>query len=219
MNASNYERVGVEFKLGDASVEDRAISGCGGRGWRDERRSRRRSELGGRQSFPPRYWSSYGGDDDRVPSQAALQRRFNLLSHRHSNHCALRPQDVSALASSRRLQGSCCTAMVYEHYVKQIRGLTAYRSIPQIPRDPYDISVAQAKELLGYDRSIQLTPSEKGAYRRAMKLASEHGPCCCQCWRWSTFGGQAKYLMTRRGWSPAAIAEVWDLEDGCGGKG
>ncbi len=106
------------------------------------------------------------------PSQAALQRRFNLLSHRQSNHCALRPQDVSALASSRRLQGACCTAMVYEHYVKQIRGLTAYRSIPQIPRDPYDISVAQAKELLGYDRSIQLTPSEKGASRRAMKPAN-----------------------------------------------
>jgi hypothetical protein len=154
----------------------------------------------------------------RLP-QDALRDRFNMLSHRHSNRCALRPLDVNKLSSSRRLQGSCCTPMVYAHYVEQVRGLVNYRSVPQVPRDPYDVSVAQAKQLLADVRSIHLNTSQKATYRRAMKLADEHGPCCCQCWRWSAFEGQARYLIARRGWSAAAIAKIWDLEDGCGGKG
>jgi hypothetical protein len=31
------------------------------------------------------------------------------------------------------------------------------------------------------------------------------------------FEGQAKYLITRRGYGGRGIAQVWDLEDGCGG--
>jgi hypothetical protein len=77
--------------------------------------------------------------------------------------------------------------MDFDHYAQQVRGLAAYRGVPQIPLDPYDIPVSQAKQLLNYGRTITLTPDQKAEYRRAMKLAGEHGPCCCHCWRWSTF--------------------------------
>ena len=150
-------------------------------------------------------------------SLTVLRARFAVLSGRHSNQCALRPQSVDSVALDGRLQGSCCTPMEFEHYVQQVRSLAAFRGVPQIPRDPYDIPVSQAKQLLAYDRAITLTSGEQAEYRQAMKLAHEHGPCCCHCWRWSTFEGQAKYLLTRRGFRAAQIATVWDLEDGYGG--
>ena len=146
-----------------------------------------------------------------------LEARFAVLNHRHSNQCALRPQSVESLAVRGRLQGSCCTPMLFAHYVRQVRGLAAYRAVPEIPRDPYDIPVAQARQLLGDDRQITLTAEQRAIYRKAMKLADEHGPCCCHCWRWTTFEGQAKYLIAKRAYSPREIATVWDLEDGCGG--
>lgn len=149
--------------------------------------------------------------------RGVLEARFSLLSRRHSNQCALRPQSVDSLAVEGRLQGSCCTPMVFTHYTRQVRSLAAYRAVAQIPRDPYDVPVAQAKQLLGYDRAITLTPPQQAGYRQAMRLAHEHGPCCCPCWRWSAFEGQAKYLISQRGYTPRRIATVWDLEDGCGG--
>src|SRR5438445_12234571 len=86
-----------------------------------------------------------------------LRQRFSYLSRRHSNECSLRPQDVNTIAVNGRLQGSCCTPMALGHYMRQVRALTAFRRVPEIPRDPYDIAVSQAKRLLGYDRSITLT--------------------------------------------------------------
>lgn len=150
-------------------------------------------------------------------SPGVLAARFAILSRRHSNECALRPQSVDSLAVDGRLQGSCCTPMAFGHYVKQVRGLVAYRQINQIPRDPYDIPVAQAKQLLAYDHEITLTSAQQAVYRKAIRLAGEHGPCCCHCWRWSAFEGQARYLISRRAYTPRQIASVWDLEDGCGG--
>jgi len=146
-----------------------------------------------------------------------LEARFAVLSRRHSNQCALRPQSVASRTVHGRLQGACCTPMVYAHYVRQVRGLVAYRAMPQIPRDPYDIPAGQARQLLAYNRRITLTPEQQALYRQATKLADEHGPCCCHCWRWTTFEGQAKYLITRRAYRARQIATVWDLEDGCGG--
>jgi hypothetical protein len=150
-------------------------------------------------------------------SSSVLQQRFAVLSQRHTNKCALRPQDVDTLAVNGRLQGSCCTPMVFGRYMQQVRGLAAYRDVRQIPRDPYDIPIEQAKQLLAYDSSITLTAAQQAIYRQAMKLSHEHGPCCCHCWRWPAFEGQAKYLMTRRRYRPSQIAQVWNLEDGCGG--
>jgi hypothetical protein len=154
---------------------------------------------------------------DRPVHAATLRQRFTILSRHHSNKCGLRPESLAAIANRGRLQGSCCTAMNFRHYVAQIHGLRAYAHEPLIPRDPYDVSVRLAKRITGYADSIHLNAEQQAPYRQAMKLADEHGPCCCHCWRWTAFEGQAKYLIARRGYGGRRIAEVWDLEDGCGG--
>ncbi|MGH8721059.1 MAG: hypothetical protein ACREU4_03680 [Burkholderiales bacterium] len=109
--------------------------------------------------------------------------------------------------------------MDLHRYREQVAGLRRYADVPEIPRDPYDVPVALAKGLISYDESIELDGAQQAIYDRAMKLSEEGGPCCCQCWRWTAFGGQAKFLITRRGYRAKQIAEVWELEDGCGGSG
>ena len=104
-------------------------------------------------------------------------------------------------------------------YQEQVEGLKKYSDIPQIPQDPYDVPVSLAKQLFEYQKSIQLTADEQATYDQAMKLSEEGGPCCCRCWRWTAFEGQAKYLITEKHWSSQEIAELWNLEDGCGGAG
>ena len=150
-------------------------------------------------------------------ASGTLEQRFDLLSRLHTNTCGLAAGSLSAIAEHGRLQGSCCSAMVYSEYVRQIRGLKSYVAVPEIPSDPYDIAVGLAARLVGYDRAITLTPSQQSVYDRAVKLSHEHGPCCCRCWRWSAFGGQAKELISRRRYDAKQIAQIWDLEDGCGG--
>lgn len=155
----------------------------------------------------------------RVGSQPAgrtLRERFDYLSHQNSNRCALRSKGLAAISGHDRLQGACCTPMAYGHYVDQIRGLRQYSGVAAIPPDPYDIRVSLAHTLVSYDRHIVLTGAQKRRYKQAMKIGHEHGPCCCHCWRWTAFRGQAKFLMSRRHYGPAQIARVWDLEDGCG---
>jgi hypothetical protein len=172
----------------------------------------------------PRLFASHGlsaaerkqADTARV-AQGTLSQRFALLSQRHTNKCSLASIDLNKIAVRGRLQGSCCSAMVYSHYAEQVRGLRAYATLDEIPADPYDVPVALAKQLIGYKKSIKLTDAEQAIYDQAKKLSDEHGPCCCHCWRWNAFEGQAKGLIDRRQYSAAQIAKVWNLEDGCGG--
>jgi hypothetical protein len=150
-------------------------------------------------------------------SGASLTRRFALLERRHSSQCGLRSQALRTLPQTGRLQGSCCRRMDYHRYVKQIEGLKAYAGMADIPRDPYDVSVLLARRLISY-RNIGLTPAQEGVYRRAVQMSHEHGPCCCRCWRWYAFRGQARQLIARHNWGARQVASLWDLEDGCGGK-
>lgn len=85
-----------------------------------------------------------------------------------------------------------------------------------IPKDPYDIPVSLVKRLTGY-QSIELTHAQQRIYERAKPLSSTKGPCCCPCWRWTAFGGQAKFLIARRHYTAQQIADVWSVEEGCGG--
>jgi len=147
-----------------------------------------------------------------------LRSRFVKLSSRHSNKCGLRPESLSTIAVNGRLQGSCCRRMDLHKYTEQIAGLRRYAHVPEVPSDPYDIPVSLAKRLLGYQKSIELTTAQQATYDRAMQLSEEGGPCCCRCWRWTTFEGQAKFLIARREFDAEAIAEIWSLEDGCGGS-
>lgn len=153
------------------------------------------------------------------PATPGTAERFAVLSKASSNQCGLRASALSAIARHGRLQGSCCSRMDLHRYREQVAGLRRYADVPEIPRDPYDIPVTLAKRLTSYDESIDLSNAQQAIYDRAMKLSDEGGPCCCRCWRWTAFGGQAKYLITRRGYSAEQVAEVWELEDGCGGAG
>src|SRR6266566_5717458 len=148
---------------------------------------------------------------------ATLRQRFALLSRQHSNKCSLRPESLDSIAVNGRLQGSCCSAMDFKRYVRQMHGLRAYALVSEIPSDPYDVPVSLARRLTSYAESITLTPSQQAAYHGAVKLSHEHGPCCCHCWRWTAFEGQANYLIARRGYNSRRIATIWNLEDGCGG--
>lgn len=146
-----------------------------------------------------------------------LEAKFARLSSANTNFCA--GPDILDLTDSERLQGSCCSAMDFHRYKEQIEGLKKYSNIKQIPEDPYDISKKLADELLDYQKNIQLSPEEQLIYDEAVNLSHEGGPCCCKCWRWYAFEGLAKYLITEYNFNEEQIAEIWDLEDGCGGSG
>jgi len=154
---------------------------------------------------------------DRPVHARTLKQGFSILSQRHSNKCGLRPESLDSVATNGRLQGSCCSPMKFSHYTEQLSGLAQYASMTEIPQNPYDVSVRLAKRLTSYSDRIKLTAQQQTTYDQAVKLADEHGPCCCHCWRWTAFEGQAKYLITRRQFDPNQIAHTWDLEDGCGG--
>lgn len=149
-----------------------------------------------------------------APGTAA---RFAVLSKASSNQCGLRASALSAIARHGRLQGSCCSRMDLHRYRAQVIGLRRYADVAEVPRDPYDIDVALARRLTSYNKTIKLSNEEQVIHDRAMKLEGGHGPCCCQCWRWDAFSGQAKYLIARRRYGAQQVAQLWVLEDGCGG--
>ncbi len=158
------------------------------------------------------------GNSVRVDSSEPIKLRFDLLSSENTNLCA-GPSFIFSMSDDERLQGSCCSPMDFHRYKEQVEGLKKYSYITKIPSDPYDISVSLAKELLDYQKNIQLTPEQQSIYDEAMKMSEEGGPCCCKCWRWYAFEGLAKYLITEYSFNAEQIAEVWDLLDGCGGEG
>jgi len=155
-------------------------------------------------------------DTARVAT-GTLEQRFALLSQRHTNQCGLTSTNLNQLAVHGRLQGSCCRPMVFDRYVQQVNGLQAFAAVAEIPADPYDIPVGLAKRLTGYGDSINFSGAQQAVYDHAVKLSDEHGPCCCHCWRWYAFKGQATALIARRQYGAAQVAKVWNLEDGCGG--
>ena len=82
--------------------------------------------------------------------------QFTALSHATSDQCAYLG-DKAAIYSSvdsemnnTYYQGSCCSPMDYNHYAQQIAGLKNYSSISAVPQNPYNVSVGQIKQMLGY---------------------------------------------------------------------
>lgn len=143
--------------------------------------------------------------------------RFAYLATQRSNSCGLQPDAVMGYADSMRLQGSCCNPMDMAKYEWQVGGLRQYAGIDAVPADPYDIPVSLAKRLLAYERSITLDSGPQRIFDDAMRLTRDGAPCCCQCWRWHTTTGLAKYLIVERGFASAELAKVVDLLNGCGG--
>lgn len=151
-------------------------------------------------------------------SGPASQQGFAALSRATTNRCDLRAAELREMPNTMRLQGSCCFPMDQARYEQQRRDLRRFREERIIPRDPYNVSVAMVKRLLTY-RDLALDREQRAAYERATELSELGGPCCCPCWRWQAFKGQAHFMLARRDWSAAEVARLWDLEEGCGGPG
>ncbi|MGH9428483.1 MAG: hypothetical protein ACRD2L_19525, partial [Terriglobia bacterium] len=147
-----------------------------------------------------------------------LELQFRSLSTAQTNRCA-GPDFIYSKTDGERLQGSCCSPMDFHRYVEQVEGLRKYSHLGKIPSDPYDIPVSLAKTMLEDQRNIRLAADQQAVYDDAMKFSHEGGPCCCKCWRWHAFEGLGKYLVTEHNFNAEQLAEVWDLADGCGGKG
>lgn len=164
-----------------------------------------------------------GTADIQVSADPAMKQTFVKLAAAHTDVC----QDMgnkpaidkymAMLPSGSSLQGSCCSPMDMKKYVSQINGLKQYSAISQIPQDPYDTSVASAKQMLGYYDNIQLTSDQQSIYDKAASMTADKGWCCCQCWAWYTHAGLAKYLITQHDYTAEELVAVTDLEDCCGG--
>lgn len=158
------------------------------------------------------------GTTDPGPPLAGkpVSQRFAVLSRSDSNRCDLGASELHDLPDTMRLRGACCFPMDLNKYRQQLRHLRAYRRTELVPADPYDLPVSLAKRLLSL-RKVRLSPVEQRVYERATRMSELGGPCCCPCWRWQAFKGQAHFLIARRGYSATRVARLWDSEEGCGG--
>ena len=165
-----------------------------------------------------------GMSDMETQTTPAMKQMFVKLAAAHTDVCgdignkSAIDKYMSGLPSGSRLQGSCCSPMDMKKYFSQIKALKKYANIPQIPADPYDVSVTSAKQMLGYYDSIQLTPAQQRIYDSAQKMTDDKGWCCCQCWAWYTHAGLAKYLITQHNFTVQQIVAITNLEDCCGGS-
>lgn len=179
--------------------------------------------LGGRLSVfkfgPGQNISDSSAVERYALASAGTEEKFNYLSKQTSSSCGLQRETVLSYGDDSSIQGSCCSAMDIHRYQEQVEGLKKYSEYSVVPQDPYDIPVILAKELFDYQENIVLTADQQTIYDEAMNMSHEGGPCCCRCWRWTAFEGQAKKLITEYNFTSEQIAEVWDLEDGCGGEG
>jgi hypothetical protein len=156
-------------------------------------------------------------------TDTALTASFTKLSNAHTDVC----QDMgdlpaidnymAMLPDGSNLQGSCCSPMDFKKYTSQMNGLKAYTDIPEIPKDPYDISKASAQQMLGFYNDIQMNSMQQDTYDTAQKMTDDKGWCCCQCWAWYTHAGLVKFLITQHSFTAQQVAAVINLEDCCGG--
>jgi hypothetical protein len=151
------------------------------------------------------------------PLEPGSRSAFTYLAAQRSNYCSLQPATVMTYDDNRHLQGACCNAMDMTKYEWQVEGLRAYAAIPEVPKDPYDVPVALAKQLLGYDTSLALDAGQQAIYDSAMAMTEDEAPCCCQCWRWYMTAGLAKFLIQQQSMDAQQIASIVDLINGCGG--
>ncbi len=158
-----------------------------------------------------------------LPAETAqtqsLDPRFEYLSKNGNSACTPAFADsIAKMPPTARLQGSCCAEMDRKRYAEQVQGLTKYAAIPEIPPDPYDIAAGVAQKAMSY-YGLPLSADQQRTYQYAMDNSQEKGPCCCQCWRWTTYGGLAKFLIAKHRFTGEQVVEVWNLSDGCGGSG
>ena len=165
------------------------------------------------------FWDGGGNLSRNQTNEKDLYAKFKVLASSGNSSCsAVFNDSISSMPDNARLQGSCCSPMNWHRYSEQIQGLTKYKSIKEIPKDPYDIDASLAKKLKSY-YDAKLSDKEQKTYDFATQNSDEKGPCCCKCWRWYVYGGLAKFLIKEKGFTGEQVTEVWNLSDGCGGEG
>ncbi len=174
--------------------------------------------LGGGHTSASRSASAHQAMSEPAFIAGTPAAEFRYLATQNSNQCGLTPTQLQSYPLNQRLQGSCCDPMDLSTYEWQVEALRHYATIPQIPKDPYDVPVSLARQLLQYDNSIHLSTRQQKTYDRAMHMSRLRGPCCCHCWRWNAFRGMSKYLLARQGWRSPQVALLIDDLEGCGGK-
>ncbi len=134
------------------------------------------------------------------------------------------PENILQMSpADTNLGGQCCGVLKdVEAYEVQLKALERFidenGNIDFIPRDPYDVPVEQAQQLISFDSQVTLTPAQQETYNKAMKMSHHGGPCCCKCWKWYAMSGLAKKLIVGYGWDEQQIAELWDTSSSCGHK-
>ncbi len=119
------------------------------------------------------------------------------------------------------LGGQCCGVLQsIDAYNEQLAALDQYikdhGDLDLIPKDPYDVSVEQAKTLTAFDSSLVLSAEQQAIYDEAVTLSHHGGPCCCKCWKWYVMSGLAKKLIMDYKFGALDIAELWDTSSSCG---
>lgn len=149
--------------------------------------------------------------------------QFTTLSHATTDQCAYLGDkaaiynDVDSQPNGTYFQGSCCSPMDWNHYQQQIAGLKNYSNISAVPQNPYNVSVGQIKQMLGYYDSIVLTQSQNATFNQAASLTNDKSWCCCQCWAWYAHAGLAKYMIKNYNYNVSQVVTLINLEDCCGG--
>jgi len=76
-----------------------------------------------------------------VVATPATRQHFKVLSAAGTDVCAdmgNKPaidRSMAMLSTGARLQGACCSAMSFDHYVTQTAALRRYAGVPEIPGD------------------------------------------------------------------------------------
>ena len=153
----------------------------------------------------------------------SMHARFDYLSQQSTNSCMLQVSGFASMNPNGRLQGACCGPMAYVDYAKQVPALASFNrehhTANVVPSDPYNMSVAFVRHLLAFNDTILLTNAQMKVYDAAWQYSRDKAPCCCHCYRWTAFEGQAKFLIARRRYTAQQIGKIWTLEDGCGSSG
>lgn len=124
-------------------------------------------------------------------------------------------------AIDKNLGGQCCGVLKdIEAYELQLKALHAFiegfGNRELIPRDPYDVPVKQAQELISYDTGIALSLNQQKIYDQAIAMSHHGGPCCCKCWKWYMMSGLGKKLLVEDEMDVQKLAKLWDLSSSCG---
>ena len=151
--------------------------------------------------------------------------KFDYIQE-NSNSACFGMAAVMDMPDDMMITGACCGPMSMHRYEEQVKSVKEkYSNVDKVPKDPYDISVDLAKDLIIDFKTITLSSEQQKVYDDAKEMSMEGGPCCCgdddlssnTCWRWKVYGGLAKYVIKHHNFNAEQVAEMWDISDGCGG--